>query len=119
MGWPPVQNLIQRAGTPNETEKELDQDTHHIVQSLHVPEEGEESSGETETRITNEASVTMNEVEEFRERVKWPKTIERKHWQVFDEEVDSVLEATLPGIINKKMKAMTTIMYSVGYEKLT
>ena len=45
-----------------------------------------------------------------------PKAFERKQWQVFDEEADSVLEATLAGSI-EKMKAMTTIMYRMGRKR--
>ena len=66
MGCPPVQDLIKHAGISDEME-EFDQDTHHSVQSLHVPEEGDRGK-QIGIKTTIEAPVATNEVE-YRERI--------------------------------------------------
>jgi hypothetical protein len=116
MGCPPITNLMQRTGTPDETEEELDQDSNHSVQSLHASEEREEISSGARRETSNEVPGSINKGKD-QDRVKWPTSASRKEWQAFDEEVDKVLEATVAGSVDKKMKAMTTIIFSMGQER--
>ena len=97
IGRPPILPLVRRTGTPGETEDELDQDTNHSVCSLKVPEAGEESSVDEETRPMRVDPVSPDSTEEERKRINWPKAAERIAWQRFEEEVECVLESTLAG----------------------
>lgn len=116
MGCPPILSLTRRIGTPSETEEEMVQETHHSDQSLHVAnDDAESSSSETDT-IPPAPTTTHPEIER-RERIKWPRAVEKTAWQIFDEEVDSTLETTLAGGVDRKMKAMTTIVYNMGRDR--
>lgn len=44
------------------------------------------------------------------------KAAARKDWESFDSEVDQVLESVLAGNSGRKMKAMSTIIWSMGAE---
>jgi hypothetical protein len=111
MGCIPDQNLMQRTGLLDKTEEEQGQDTHHSAQSLQASEAAEMISGS--------ASVTTEtpKNEERKKRVKWPKAVENKAWKAFEDETDIILEATLAGNINNKVKTMTTIIYTMGVER--
>jgi hypothetical protein len=116
MCCPPITNLMQHTGTPDETEEELDQDSNHSVQSLHASEEREEISSGAGRETPNKVPGSINKGKD-QDRVKWPTSASRKVWQAFDEEVNKVLEATVAGSVDKKMKAMTTIIFSMGQER--
>jgi hypothetical protein len=113
MGCSPILNLMQRAGSPGETEERLDPEEHHSVQHLHASENEEESSTVAETRSQAENQGNT----ETKQRVKWPNAAEKVKWQLFDEEVDKVLEVTLAGELDRKVKAMSTIIYNMGCER--
>ena len=49
--------------------------------------------------------------------MEWPKTGDKKAWQAFEEDVDSTLEAALGGGVDRKIEAMTSIIYSMGRER--
>lgn len=49
--------------------------------------------------------------------VRWPSAAARKEWESFDREVDQILESVLIGDIGRKMKAMSTIIWSMGAER--
>jgi len=102
MGCPPVLNLEQRTRQLGETEEELDQDSHHSVQSLHAQGEAEVDSGQQD-----QASGGS------RQRVKWPAS-NKAAWGQFEEDVEGVLEATLAGSVDQKIRSMTTLIYTMG-----
>jgi hypothetical protein len=113
MGCSPILNLMQSSGSPGETEERLDSEEHHSVQHLHASENEEESSTVAETRSQAESQGNT----EAKQRVKWPNAAEKVKWQLFDEEVDKVLEVTLAGELYRKVKAMSTIIYNMGCER--
>ena len=51
-----------------------------------------------------------------RQKVSWPKMNDRK-WDTFDQDLDTILQSTLQGTVDRKIKAMTTIVYSLGLER--
>ncbi|XP_052245600.1 uncharacterized protein LOC127854577 [Dreissena polymorpha] len=55
--------------------------------------------------------------EEKRPRIEWPKTSNKKAWTDFDHELDLILEATLQGAVERKLVAMTSLIYTVGKER--
>ena len=117
MGCKPSSRLTQRTGTPGETEKEQGQDTHHSAQSLHASVESEVSSGELETTAATEAPIVKDTADDQKDRVRWPTTAEKNAWQAFDEDADRILEVTLAGSTDKKIRTMSTIIYSMGAER--
>ena len=129
MGCQPILNLVQRKGQPHETEEEMDQETHHSVQHLHV--QGEEEDGSNRTEEENETTLNLIDQQaeqtptptvektpqHTRERIKWPNSSKKNIWSRFEEELDKVLESTLAGNVDRKLSAMSIIIYSMGKER--
>ena len=51
-----------------------------------------------------------------RQRIAWPRTHDRK-WDVFDEDIDVILQSTLQGRVERKINTLTTKVYSMGLER--
>ena len=51
-----------------------------------------------------------------RQKVKWPRMNDDSAWKAFKETTDSVLETPLAGTISRKIKSLTTIVFTVGRE---
>lgn len=47
----------------------------------------------------------------------WPAAVARKEWERFDHDVDEVLETALAGDVGKKLKAMASIIWSIGADR--
>ena len=52
-----------------------------------------------------------------RERIKWPKSSDTTAWLQFDDDLDSILEATLAGPVHKKIDSLTTLTYNLTKER--
>ncbi len=52
-----------------------------------------------------------------KEQVNWPAAGARKEWEMFDRDVDQVLETTLAGDVGKKFKAMASIIWNIGADR--
>ncbi|KAJ8353121.1 hypothetical protein SKAU_G00206880 [Synaphobranchus kaupii] len=50
-------------------------------------------------------------------RVKWPQANKEKEWLQFDEDADSILEATAKGEADRRLQTMTTIIVSLAAER--
>lgn len=46
--------------------------------------------------------------------MKWPAASAKREWEMFDLEVDQVLEATMAGYLRRKMKTMSKIIWTMG-----
>ena len=121
---------VQRTGQPGESEERPGQDSNHSPQNLQAQnEEGGRRSiaGVTEaTRHQSEREViqdTRRPSQNTRagdvrkERVNWPTAAARKEWEMFDRDVDQVLEAASAGDVGKKLKAMSSIIWSMGADR--
>ena len=120
--------MVQRTGQPHETEEGRDQVAHHSVQNLQVPFE-EEVGSESHESVSEDGPMenSMNGAEctheratandNRRERIQWPACSQKKAWQMFEEEVDLVLETALAGTVNRKLAAMASIMYSMDKDR--
>ena len=75
----------------------MDQDTHHVAQSIHVSEGGEENSVETTSHRKDPVTY------EKKERIGWPKAMEKKAWQRFEDEVDMVARIIEAGTVHRKI----------------
>ena len=92
----------------------MDPEENHSAQNLQASENEKENSRTDETRT--QTASTGNTESDVKQRVKWPNAAEKKTWQLFEDEVDKVLEATLAGDVDRKVRAMSTIIYSMGME---
>lgn len=121
---------VQRTGKPGETEERPGQDANHIPQNLqaHDEEGGRRSNaGGTEAaRHQREREVTQDIIrppqntgagDVRKERVNWPTATAKKEWEMFDRDVDQVLEAATAGHVGKKLKAMSSIIWSMGADR--
>ena len=54
---------------------------------------------------------------ERKPRVKWPKATETGVWQDFEYELELILESTLQGSAEKKLKSMAHLIYTIGKER--
>lgn len=48
-----------------------------------------------------------------KEPINWPAAAARMEWEMFDHDVDQVLEAMIVGDVRKKLSAMSAIIWSV------
>jgi hypothetical protein len=96
MGCTPTLNLVQRIGQPSEMEEERGQDSNHSAENLHVP---------TQTDVSNTGRKA---------KINWPTVASKTVWEAFNKDVDKTLDATLARGIDKKIRAMTTIIYEMG-----
>jgi len=53
-----------------------------------------------------------NREDQQKPNIDWPKASDKKAWEDLDRELDSILEATLQGPAERKMKAITSLIYS-------
>ncbi|CAC5387513.1 unnamed protein product [Mytilus coruscus] len=64
-----------------------------------------------------EPTVRGEELEPRKEKIKWPTSADKAIWKAFNEDLENILEATLAGNVDRKMRAMTSIIYSVGKDR--
>lgn len=50
----------------------------------------------------------------WKEPVNWPAAAANKDWEMFDHDMDQVLEAVTAGDVGKKLRAMSSIIWSIG-----
>ncbi|CAG2233830.1 unnamed protein product [Mytilus edulis] len=124
MGCSVTPILERRKGQPNETEEEMNQETHHSVQHLHVQEEEVMEENEAHDQLgMNLNSQQEREKHQGKEgvpptpRIKWPTAASKKEWIQFDEDASKVLQSALAGDVDRKIKAMSTIIYAMGKDR--
>ena len=76
---------------PGETEAEHDQVSPHRAQSLHLP-----------------VFQSLDRI--IKLRIKWPPANNTGEWQIFDDDMCEILQATSRGGVDKKLSALTTII---------
>ncbi|KAK0148843.1 hypothetical protein N1851_010754 [Merluccius polli] len=92
--------VTQRSGiTPGETQEELGPEPNHSAQNLRV------------TQAPNPCRLSEQR------RVKWPQANKEKEWLQFDEDADTILEATAKGDADRRLQTMTTIIISLAAER--
>ncbi|XP_021349432.1 uncharacterized protein LOC110466448 [Mizuhopecten yessoensis] len=109
--------LTQRTDISNEsgeTQEELSQESNHSTESLQASVSPDGSIGNL-----NEASA--HGVQAVRDRrldkVQWPKTNDEAAWRNLDQDLEAILETTLQGNVERKVEALTSIVYSVCKER--
>ncbi|XP_038154112.1 uncharacterized protein LOC119791846 [Cyprinodon tularosa] len=95
-----TEQVSQRAGIPpGETQEELGLEPNHSAQNLQVVQ-----------------APNPHRPPEHR-RVRWPRADREYEWRQFDEDTDSILEATAKGKVDRRLQTMTTIIISMGAER--
>ena len=61
--------------------------------------------------------LNTTEVEERRAKIKWPKTSDKRAWGDLEEDLDKILESALSGPAERKLVAMTNLVYMVSRER--
>ncbi|CAC5424098.1 unnamed protein product [Mytilus coruscus] len=114
------QSTHKRSGQP---EEETIQEANHSDDNLHV-NQGEDEHIDHLTEIKHlkegkeinltEPTVRREMLEPRKEKIKWPTSADKVIWKAFGEELENILKATLAGNVDRKLRAMTSIIYSVG-----
>ena len=125
MGCSPIPSLIRRAGQPGETKEEVVQDENHSDHILHVLGNEEETSekapyteDEGEQEMQQDTNNTQNtDIESRRKKIKWPNSNAKGKWEQFDMDAAGVLNSTLAGSVDRKIEAMTKIIYNMGMDR--
>ena len=117
----------QRKEKSNKTAEEPDLESHHSVRSLSV--EGADRTGNNCMKLPSEKVVgnpqevpsPHKDQEETtmaaKIKVKWPKASENSMWEQLDEDLDKILDTSLVGAVDRKLKAMATIITAVAQER--
>ena len=89
-----------------------DRDLHSEAQNVEpvIPEQHTEGMNIDDVRLPEQSP-------EVKERIKWPASSEDAAYQKFDEDLDKILETTLIGNVERKLKSFTRIVYTVGKER--
>ncbi|XP_052093724.1 uncharacterized protein LOC127729844 [Mytilus californianus] len=122
----PPHSGSQRTERSGQTEEETIQEANHSDDNLHV-NQGEDEHIDQLTEIEQltegeeinviEPAVRREMLEPRKEKIKWPTSADKAIWKAFDEDLENILEATLAGNVDRKMRAMTSIIYSVGKDR--
>jgi len=84
---------------------------------LQLLETQRESSPEAE-QLTVPDRPSQNPGSKTRkQRIKWPKASDKTSWIRLDEYLDNILEASMQGQVDRKLKTLTTLIYSVAKER--
>ncbi|XP_076079229.1 uncharacterized protein LOC143049501 [Mytilus galloprovincialis] len=112
---PVTQSEDEHEEQPTEVEQ-LDEaeEIERIEPTVHR-EDGIETTVRREDRI--EPTTRREENEPRKEKIKWPTNADKAAWKALDEDLENILEATLAGSVDRKITAMTSIIYSVGKDR--
>ena len=104
MRCPPIVNLEQRARQLGETSEGPHPEAHHSVRPIPVPRDHEAAREQQRANI---------EQEKRKERINWPTQREKNRWIRLDEHLDNLLDTTLRGDVDRKMRTMSSVIYEV------
>ena len=109
MGCPPVVNLVQRTRELDETSEGPNPDEHHSVRNLHAP-------GNQETSSTQRVNPSQSS-ENTKCKIKWPNRNETEKWRSLDDQLANILDVTMKGDIDTKLRTMTTVIYNLSKDQ--
>ena len=81
-----------------------------------LQDEADPSQAQAEEPVTAQRNQIPKRTER-KPRVKWPKATETGVWEDFEHELELILESTLQGPAEKKLKSMTHLLYTIGKER--
>ncbi|KAL7405804.1 hypothetical protein ABVT39_007439 [Epinephelus coioides] len=78
---------------------------------------GDFSASSSPTTYRSTLTDAIPQTEPIKERINWPKMSKAKEWANFDEDLDRVLEVTLPETVEWKVNYLTEITYNLEKER--
>ena len=99
---------MQRTEEPGETQENLEQDSNHSIEDLSASSSGIHMQTQTTPR---------NIAQPAKERLQWPKMNENREWANFEEDMDIILDTALAGTAEKKVDAISAIVYNLAKER--
>lgn len=104
-------------------QEEQGRETSQRAQYLHTPEDLGETQEERSPESPHSAQylhvleAQAPGIPQHQRRVKWPPASKGSEWQKFDDDVDDILEATMKGVVDRKLQTMTTMIISFATER--
>ena len=124
------------ASLASETQEYSSLDSNHSTEELSVQEtapdvfrEAEEdedpllellqtqSSFDTEQKSGQDRPQQDTATRPRKPRIKWHNLSDKTLWKQLDEDLNNILEASLQGPVDRKLTALTTLIYSVGKKR--
>ncbi|GAA6093734.1 uncharacterized protein LOC111230470 [Tachysurus ichikawai] len=85
-----------------------------------VPGESEEEQGPEAPHRSQSLQVVQTDppvMQPENRRISWPQACKTAEWQMFDDDVDKVLEATAKGDAERRLQTMTAIIVRLAVER--
>ena len=105
-----------RTELSGETIENISRDANHSAEVLEVTQDFIEATPTTRLHTTRQ-EPRASEIPDRKPRVKWPTSREKKKWSAFEEDMEKILENTLNGSAEGKIRVMTTLVYNMGAER--
>ena len=119
----------QRKGSHlSETQKDSSQDNHHSAEDNQAHDEGadsqdpnlfdlldeDSSNTDNDTQSHEEPRQIQQPTTERKPGLKLPTQGDKKSWELFDGDLDTILSVALRGEVDRKIRTLTAITYAVG-----
>ncbi|CAC5393678.1 unnamed protein product [Mytilus coruscus] len=105
----------ERTVSTDETTEDHSQEAHHSAEDL-LPNEATQINIEEEQWNQNQQRTSTPSADSRKEKIQWPPTDDRR-WEIFDEDLDKILDNTLTGDVQRKISSLSTIVYAVGQDR--
>ena len=80
-----------------------------LFRSLHAP-------GNQETSSTQRVNPSQS-IENTKCKIKWPNQNETEKWRSLDDQLANILDVTMKGDIDTKLRTMTTVIYNLSKDQ--
>ena len=117
-----MKSLGQRlASVASETQEYSSLDSNHSTDELYVQGTTHDVVQDPEVDAYHETAPDRPHYEpatrQKKPRIKWPKASDKTPWRLLDEDLDSILEASMQGPVDRKLQTLTTLIYAVAKER--
>jgi len=76
-----------------------------------------QSDPEANTDLPHSTTAHKGDESPRKPRISWPKTSDKKAWKDLDDDLHAILETALQGAVERKLVALTNLVYTVGKER--
>ncbi|XP_052271350.1 uncharacterized protein LOC127872054 [Dreissena polymorpha] len=76
-----------------------------------------QSDPEANTDLSHSTTAHKGDESPRKPRISWPKTSDKKAWKDLDDDLHAILETALQGAVERKLVALTNLVYTVGKER--
>ncbi|VDI43858.1 Hypothetical predicted protein [Mytilus galloprovincialis] len=110
------QQQRERTVNTDETTEDHSQEAHHRAEDLLPNEATQINIKEEEGNRNKQKPAKTPSTDSRKEKIQWPPTDDRR-WEIFDEDLDKILDNTITGDVQRKISSLSTIIYAVGQER--